>query len=90
MLATSLSGLYSVLPRRLPPRMEEDPLWHRISPSDGDLTEMPELSAFVSSLKFCDAVVQVGHPKISDHLVGLIYMGFLVPVMGPALMQVRG
>ncbi len=70
--------------------MEEDPLWHRISPSDGDLTEMPELSAFVSSLKFCDAVVQVGHPKISDHLVGLIYMGFLVPVMGPALMQVRG
>ncbi len=50
---------------------------------------MPEVAAFVSSLEFCDAVVQVGHPDIRQHLLGLVYMGFLVPVLGPALMQVR-
>lgn len=85
-LATGLSGLYSVLPRRLPPHLAEDPSWHRITP--GDLPRMPELSAFLSSLRFCNAVVQVGHPGITEHLLGLIYMGFLVPVLGPALMQV--
>lgn len=53
-----------------------------------DLEEMPELSTFLSSLEFCDAVLQVAHPSVREHLLGLIYMGFLAPVLGPALTQV--
>ena len=49
---------------------------------------MPELSGFLSSLEFCDAVLQIAHPSVREHLLGLIYMGFLVPVLGPALTQV--
>ena len=33
--------------------------------------------------------VQVAHPSVREHLLALIYMGFLVPVMGPALTQVN-
>jgi len=85
-LATGLSGLYSALPRRLSPWCESSPGWHRISADD--LREMPELALFLSSLQFCDAVLQVAHPSVREHLLALIYMGFLVPVMGPALTQV--
>jgi hypothetical protein len=85
-LATGLSGLYSVLPRRLGPSCDTDPGWHRIT--SADIKEMPELNHFLSSLQFCDAVLQVAHPSVREHLLGLIYMGFLVPVMGPALTQV--
>ena len=85
-MATGLSGLYSALPRRLFPWCESSPAWHRIS-SD-DLREMPELALFLSSLQFCDAVLQVAHPSVRQHLLALIYMGFLVPVLGPALTQV--
>ena len=56
-LATGLSGLYSALPRRLGPWCESSPGWHRISADD--LREMPELALFLSSLQFCDAVLQV-------------------------------
>ena len=56
-LATGLSGLYSALPRRLSPWCESSPGWHRISADD--LREMPELALFLSSLQFCDAVLQV-------------------------------
>ena len=45
MLATGLSGLYSALPRT-PPAEDET---------------LPEVDAFVVSLQFCDAVLQVGH-----------------------------
>ncbi|TRY73372.1 hypothetical protein TCAL_01536 [Tigriopus californicus] len=85
-LATGLSGLYSLLPRRLPRHLENDPHWHRIVMSD--LNAMPELASFLSSLEFCDAVLQIAHPKVREHLLGLIYMGFLVPVLGPALTQI--
>ena len=34
-------------------------------------------------------VPQVAHPSVRQHLLGLIYMGFLVPVLGPALTQVK-
>ena len=81
-----MSGLYSLLPRRLPAFLEADPHFVRISGSD--LPEMPELSGFLSSLEFCDAVLQIAHPSVREHLLGLIYMGFLVPVLGPALTQV--
>lgn len=86
-LATGLSGLYSLLPRHLvqSPTTFSETGFHRIS--NADLAEMPELSAFLSSLQFCDAVVQVAHPSVRQHLLGLIYMGFLVPVLGPALTQ---
>lgn len=87
MLATGLSGLYSLLPRRLPHHLEQDPHWHRIVMSD--LSAMPELASFLTSLEFCDAVLQIAHPKVREYLLGLIYMGFLVPVLGPALTQVR-
>lgn len=85
-LATGLSGLYSLLPRRLPHHLEQDPHWHRIVMSD--LSAMPELASFLTSLEFCDAVLQIAHPKVREYLLGLIYMGFLVPVLGPALTQI--
>ena len=55
-LATSLCGLYSSLPRHLPAHMVSDPSWHRLS--SRDLESMPEVAAFLSSLGFCDAVVR--------------------------------
>lgn len=32
--------------------------------------------------------IKVAHPTVRQNLLGLIYMGFLVPVLGPALTQV--
>lgn len=65
-----------------------DANFHRISEVDLVARQVPELSAFVASLQFCDAVINVAHKNVRDHLLGLIYMGFLVPVMGPAITQV--
>ncbi|XP_043196541.1 FHF complex subunit HOOK interacting protein 1B-like [Amphibalanus amphitrite] len=70
-LATGLSGLYSALPRT-PPAEDED---------------LPEVDAFVCSLQFCNAVLQTCHPMVSAVLLELVYQGFLVSVMGPALHQ---
>ena len=67
-LATGLSGLYSALPRRLSPWCESSPGWHRISADD--LREMPELALFLSSLQFCDAVLQVSGTKCHGHSRG--------------------
>lgn len=83
MLATGLSGLYSLLPRKLTIEAED---WHRFTPDD--VNELPELAAFMNSLEFCNAVVQVAHPLIRAQLLEFLYRGFLVPVMGPALLQV--
>ena len=85
-LATGLSALYSSLPRHLPKSLTRDPTFHRIT--EQDISPMQELKEFLSSLMFCDAVVSIAHDKIRDHLLALVYMGFLVPVMGPALTQV--
>ena len=54
-----------------------------------DLGHLPEVRHFLSTLEFCDAVIQVANPLVREHLLGLIYMGFLVPVLKPALVQVR-
>ncbi|XP_064482012.1 FHF complex subunit HOOK-interacting protein 1B-like isoform X3 [Ornithodoros turicata] len=81
-LATGLSGLYSVLPRKLP-IMAED--WHKLTPED--IQELPELAMFLNSLEFCNAVIQVSHPTVQEQLLEYIYQGFLVPVLGPALHQ---
>ncbi|XP_035224048.1 FTS and Hook-interacting protein-like isoform X2 [Stegodyphus dumicola] len=81
-LATGLSALYSVLPRKLP-RVAED--WHKFTAED--IAEMPELAMFLNSLEFCNAVIQVAHPMVQEQLMEYMYQGFLVPVLGPALHQ---
>lgn len=76
-LATGLSGLYSLLPRSLSVA--------RLAPDD--VNRVHKLTLFIDSLEFCNAVAQVAHPSIRKHLLDLLYQGFLVPVMGPALLQ---
>ncbi|KAK6626133.1 hypothetical protein RUM43_006438 [Polyplax serrata] len=81
-LATGLSGLYSLLPRKL--EIETDD-WHRLTPDD--INELPELTLLINSFEFCNAVAQVAHNSVKDQLLEFIYQGFLIPVMGPALLQ---
>ena len=81
-LATGLSALYSELPRNL----EADNLcWHRLEQEDGQ--DIPGLSDIITSLELCSAVLQVASHKISSQLLQLIHHGFLVPVLGPALVS---
>jgi len=81
-LATGLSGLYSSLPRYL----EADNLsWHRLEPEDGQ--DVPGLEDMLTSLELCSAVLQLASVKLAAQLLDLIYHGFLVPVLGPALSQ---
>ncbi|XP_045538073.1 FHIP family protein GJ17503 isoform X2 [Papilio machaon] len=79
-LATGLSGLYSLLPRTLSDKID------RLTPDD--LKQMHKLTLFIDSLEFCNAVAEVAHPSIKKELLDLLHQGFLVPVMGPALLQV--
>ncbi|XP_003743024.1 UPF0518 protein GF15501 [Galendromus occidentalis] len=81
-LATGLSGLYSVLPRKLGAQSED---WFRLT--DEDIHEIPELASFLNSLEFCNAVTQVSHPLVRDQLLDYLLHGFLIPVMAPALYQ---
>jgi Retinoic acid induced 16-like protein len=53
-LVTGLGGLYSLLPNRIEITTID---WHRITPDD--VAEMAELTLFMNSLEFCNAVVQV-------------------------------
>lgn len=57
-LATGLSGLYSLLPRKL--EIETDD-WHRLTPDD--INELPELTLLINSFEFCNAVAQVSCSK---------------------------
>ena len=79
-LATGLSGLYSSLPRSLP---VDSPSWHRLDPSDGQ--DMQGLGNLLTSLELCSAVLQVAPVKVKVQLLDLMEAGFLVPVIGPAL-----
>ncbi|CAA9995331.1 unnamed protein product [Nesidiocoris tenuis] len=81
-LATGLSGLYSRLPRSLEIEAQD---WHRLTPDD--INDLPELATFMNSLEFCNASIEVAHPLVVSSLLEYIYQGFLVPVMGPALLQ---
>ncbi|XP_076231209.1 FHIP family protein AGAP011705 isoform X2 [Calliopsis andreniformis] len=81
-LATGLSGLYSLLPRKLDIEIDD---WHRLTPDD--VNDMPALMHLMNSLEFCNAVAQVAHPLVQKQLLEFLYHGFLVPVMGPALLQ---
>lgn len=82
-LVTGLCGLYSSLPNSIEIHSHD---WFRITADD--VVDMPELTLFMNALEFCNAVVQVAHPLIRDQLLDFLYQGFLVPVLGPALMQV--
>lgn len=42
----------------------------------------------MNSLEFCNAVVQVAHDLIKTQLLDFMYAGFIVPVLGPAILQV--
>ncbi|KAK7604799.1 hypothetical protein V9T40_005985 [Parthenolecanium corni] len=81
-LAAGLNGLYSLLPRKL---SITSPDWYRFAADD--VYEMKELTNFMNSLEFCNVVIQVCHPRIKAQLFDYIYQGFLVPVIGPALLQ---
>lgn len=81
-LATGLSGLYSVLPRKLDIETDD---WHQLTPDD--VNDLPALTQLMNSLEFCNAVAQVAHPMVQKQLLEFLYQGFLVPVMGPALLQ---
>ncbi|CAO2582613.1 FHF complex subunit HOOK interacting protein 1B [Lemmus lemmus] len=79
-LATGLSALYSSLPRKIEVPGDD---WHCLRREDW--IGVPALALFMSSLEFCNAVIQVAHPLVQKQLVDYIHNGFLVPVMGPAL-----
>uniref|UniRef100_A0A8D8N8J6 UPF0518 protein CPIJ015043 n=2 Tax=Culex pipiens TaxID=7175 RepID=A0A8D8N8J6_CULPI len=81
-LVTGLGGLYSRLPNQIDIKSVD---WYRITTDD--VTEMPELTLFMNSLEFCNAVVQVAHTAIRQQLLDFLYQGFLVPVLGPAILQ---
>lgn len=82
-LVTGLGGLYSLLPNTIEIVTVD---WHRIT-SD-DVAEIAELTAFMNALEFCNAVVQVAHDLIREQLLDVMYLGFIIPVLGPALLQV--
>ncbi|KAL0113035.1 hypothetical protein PUN28_012339 [Cardiocondyla obscurior] len=81
-LATGLSGLYSLLPRKLDIETDD---WHQLTPDD--VNDLPALTQLMNSLEFCNAVAQVAHPMVQKQLLEFLYQGFLIPVMGPALLQ---
>ncbi|CAK9811492.1 FHIP family protein AAEL005291 [Anthophora plagiata] len=81
-LATGLSGLYSLLPRKLDIETDD---WYRLTPDD--VNDISALMHLMNSLDFCNAVAQVAHPLVQKQLLEFLYHGFLVPVMGPALLQ---
>ncbi|XP_059612393.1 FHIP family protein GK23746 isoform X2 [Phlebotomus argentipes] len=82
-LVTGLGGLYSLLPTTIETNSAGD--WHRITPDD--VAEINELTLFMSSLEFCNAVVQVAHDLIKHQLLDFMYQGFVVPVLGSTLLQ---
>ncbi|XP_017786072.1 PREDICTED: UPF0518 protein AGAP011705 [Nicrophorus vespilloides] len=82
MLTSGLGGLYSALPHILDGAV---PDWHRLT--QDDVNEIKDLSTFVTSLEFSNNVSQMADPLIIKQLQEFIYMGFLIPVLGPALLQ---
>lgn len=82
-LATGLSGLYSHLSNIITDISVPD--WHRFTPDD--VNDIKNLSSFITSLEFSNAVAQIAHPSIGMQLQEFFYQGFLIPVMGPTLLQ---
>lgn len=82
-LVTGLGGLYSLLPNTIDIGTAD---WHRITPDD--VADIVELTVLMNALEFCNAVVQVAHELIREQLLDVMYLGFIIPVLGPALLQV--
>nr|XP_023016634.1 UPF0518 protein CPIJ015043 [Leptinotarsa decemlineata] len=82
-VAYDLSGLYSMLPNILDDIKVPD--WHRFTPDD--VNEIKGLLTFVTSLEFWNAVAQVADPIIRKQVQEFLYGGFLIPVLGPALLR---
>ena len=85
-LAYGLSGIYSSMPRKLDLPRFSDPSWYRFT--QFDVAHLPDLKRFLKILEFCDAVMDVAHDDVKNHLLSLIFMGFLNGVLKPALTQV--
>ncbi|XP_055301790.1 FHIP family protein GJ17503 isoform X5 [Sitodiplosis mosellana] len=81
-LVTGLGGLYSSLPNSFDIGQSD---WYRITPDD--VADIPKLTLFMNCLEFCNAVVQVAHDLIKQQLLDFMYQGFIVPILGPALLQ---
>jgi hypothetical protein len=87
-LATGLSGLYSDLPQKS--SMNEAIDFNEIKYLDrNDITSTLPLSRFINSLEFCNNVIHVSHIQIQIQLLQYVYYGFLLPVVLPALTQVK-
>lgn len=84
-LATGLSGLYSSLPRKIIFTNFNNE-WYQITVND--INESPELKQFLSSLDFCNTVIDVSAKSIAKQLIEFILHGFLISVIAPALHQV--
>lgn len=84
-LATGLSGLYSLLPRKLLTEVMSANDWHQLT--NEDINEIAELQTFLNSLEFCNAVIKVSHSVVKQQLLEYISQGFLISVIGPALHQ---
>lgn len=82
-LVMGLGGLYSSLPNAIDITAID---WHRITTDD--VAEIPELTKFMNLLEFCNACVQVAHELIKTQLLDFMYTGFIVGVLGPAILQV--
>lgn len=78
-----LSGLYSRLPRTLEIENQD---WHRLTVDD--INNLPPLTQVINCLEFCNELAVAGHPLVQKQLLEFLYRGFLVPVIGPALLQV--
>lgn len=79
-----LCGLFSSLPRTLEIENQD---WHRLTVDD--INDIPPLTQLMNCLEFCNGVAQVVHPLVQEKLLEFLYRGFLVPVVGPALLQVK-
>lgn len=84
-LATGLSGLYSLLPRKLVTEVMSANDWHQLT--NEDINEIGELQTFLNSLVFCNEVIKVSHPLVKQQLLEYISQGFLNSVIAPALHQ---
>lgn len=79
-----INALYSDLPKKLDIETDD---WHRLTPDD--INDMPAITQLINYLEFCNAVAQVAHPLVQKQVLDFLYNGFLVPVMGYALLQVN-
>nr|CDS27435.2 protein FAM160A1 [Hymenolepis microstoma] len=95
-LATSLSGYYSCLPKRLVfngvgRNGDQSALyvrgegWHRITRPEWSECEV--LVQFLQTLDFCNLAVRISHQSVRQYLLYYIYSGFLMSVLRSTLNQ---